>query len=78
VLKGTTALKVFYPHLIHITYLAHRLNRVAEQIQGNFPKVNNLILSTKNIKASLQIEMYRDKPPLFYCLWNLSSPNKEH
>jgi hypothetical protein len=39
-LKAATALKVFYPNLIHFTCLAHGLQCVAK-IRAKFPQVNN-------------------------------------
>jgi hypothetical protein len=64
VLKVATALKVLYPHLLHITCLGRRLKR-AEQIQGNYLEVNNLKSGTKKmfVKVPHRFEMYKDKLP---------------
>jgi hypothetical protein len=42
-----------------------RLNRIAKQVQENFPKVNNLISFTREeyVKASLQPGINKDEPP---------------
>jgi hypothetical protein len=39
-LKAVTALKIFYPNLIHFTCLAHGLQLVAEEVRGKFPQAN--------------------------------------
>jgi hypothetical protein len=52
VLKGTTALKVFCPNLIHFTCLAHGLERVAEKVIAKFPQVNKLISMKKSVSES--------------------------
>jgi hypothetical protein len=41
-LKAATALKVFYPTLIHSICLIHVLQRVAEKVRAKFPQVNKL------------------------------------
>jgi hypothetical protein len=46
-LKAATALKVFYPNLIHFTCLAHGLQGVAEEVRAKFPQVNKLISMKK-------------------------------
>jgi hypothetical protein len=48
-LKAATALKVFYPNLIHFTCLAHGLQCVANEGIANFPQVNKLISTTKKV-----------------------------
>ncbi|CAH2103006.1 unnamed protein product [Euphydryas editha] len=45
--KAGPALKVFYPKLLHINYLAYGLHRVAEEIKKEFGIGNKLISSTK-------------------------------
>jgi hypothetical protein len=35
--------------LLHVTCRTHCLSTVAEQLQGDFPEVNNLISSTMNV-----------------------------
>jgi hypothetical protein len=39
-LKAATALKVFYPNLIHFTFLAHGLQHVVDEVRAKFPHVN--------------------------------------
>lgn len=46
-LKVGQNLKIFYENLIHVTCLAHGLNRVAETIRASFPLVNDLIANVK-------------------------------
>jgi hypothetical protein len=48
-LKAATALKVFYPNLIHFTCLAHGLQRVAEEVTAKVPQVNKLISMTEKV-----------------------------
>lgn len=63
--KAGQQLKVLYENLIHVTCLAHGINRVAEAIRSEFPIVNTLISSIKKVfvKAPLRIQMYREKLP---------------
>lgn len=63
--KSASALKIFYPNLIHCTCLAHGVNRVAEHIRSKFPLVNDLISSGKRIfvKAPLRVQAFKDKLP---------------
>lgn len=47
-LKADEDLKIFYPHMLHLTCLAYELHRVADQkVDLHFPSVNKLILSVK-------------------------------
>lgn len=64
-IKAGQNLKIFYPNLIHVTCLAHALNRVAEEIRNHFPLVNSLISNMKKIflKAPLRIQFYKEKLP---------------
>lgn len=48
-IKAGQNLKIFYENLIHVTYLAHGLNRVAEEIRKQFPLINDLIKNVKKI-----------------------------
>jgi hypothetical protein len=52
VLKVATVLKVFYPNVIHFTYMAHGLQCVAEEVRAKFYQVNKLILMTKCVSES--------------------------
>ena len=33
------ALQLLYPKMIHVTWLAHALHRVAEEVRGSYPEV---------------------------------------
>lgn len=50
---------VLYPNLIHVTSLAHGLNRVAEKVRDMFPNVNKLVNNIKKIflKAPSRVEV---------------------
>ena len=63
--KAGQAIQVSYPKMIHLTCLAHGLNRVAEEIRSNYPKVNKLISSVKKIysKSPLRIEVFKQRAP---------------
>lgn len=63
--KAAQNLKMFYENLIHVTCLAHGLNRVAEEIRSNFPLINDLISNVKKIflKAPLRTQLYKEKFP---------------
>lgn len=56
---------VMYPKLIHVTCLAHGLNRVAEGIRTEFPLVNSWIASIKRIfvKSPSRINSFRIENP---------------
>lgn len=58
-------LKVFYPALLHITCLAHAMNRVAETIRLEYPQVNKLVSTIKKvfIKAPTRIQLFREQLP---------------
>ncbi|KAF0760196.1 DUF659 domain-containing protein [Aphis craccivora] len=60
--KSGDVLKVLYPNLIHVTCLAHGLNRVAEKVRDMFPNVNKLVNNIKKIflKAPSRVEVYRE------------------
>lgn len=61
-LKAGEDLKIFYPHMLHLTYLAHGLHR-AEEVRLYFPSVNKLISSVKKVflKAPLWVECYKKR-----------------
>ncbi|ODM87291.1 hypothetical protein Ocin01_19391 [Orchesella cincta] len=58
-LKGT------YPDLLHITCLAHGLNRVAETIKSLFPLANRMMSSVKAVfkKAPSRVLKYKTENP---------------
>ncbi|KAJ4445649.1 hypothetical protein ANN_12332 [Periplaneta americana] len=58
-------LEVFYPALLHITCLAHAMNRVAETIRLEYPQVNKLVSTIKKIfiKAPTRIQLFREQLP---------------
>lgn len=64
-IKAGQNLKIFYENLIHVTCLAHGLNRVAETIRVSFPLVNDLISNVKKIfiKAPLRVQFYKANLP---------------
>ena len=50
--KAGKTLKAFYQNLIHLTCVAHGLNRIAEKVRELFPNVNTLICNGKNLFKS--------------------------
>lgn len=58
-------LKATYPHLMHITCLAHGLHRVAETVRGIFKNVDKLLGSVKAVfkKAPYRVRIYREMFP---------------
>ncbi|PSN41463.1 hypothetical protein C0J52_21691, partial [Blattella germanica] len=64
-LRAASSLKIFYPHLIHVTCIVHGLQRVAEVIREQFPEVNTLISTTKKVfvKTPVRVNAYREKLP---------------
>lgn len=59
--KAGGALKVFYPNMIHVTCVAHALNRVAEKVRDIFPNVNKLLNNGKKmfLKAPHRVAAYK-------------------
>lgn len=68
--KSAVAINVFYPKMIHLTCLAHRLHRIGETIRAKFIKVDKLIAEVKKIflKAPSRVEKLKEMYP------NLSIP----
>jgi hypothetical protein len=40
-IKAAKALQLLYPKMIHVICLAHALHRVAEEVRGSYPEVDN-------------------------------------
>lgn len=57
--KAFSSLKVLYPKMIHLTCLAHGLNRVAEHIRHVYTDVNELIGSVKAIFSKVYFRQIR-------------------
>ena len=64
-LKAGKSLAVFYPNLVHVTCMAHALQRVAETVRHEFPEVNSLISATKKVflKCPYRIQRYKEQLP---------------
>lgn len=60
-IKTGHALKVFYRNMIHVTCLAHGLNRVLEKIREIFPHINKLVCNGKKIflKSPSRVVKYK-------------------
>lgn len=63
--KTGDSLKVFYPNIVHVTCVAHMLNRVAEKVRELFPNVNKLINNVKKcfLKSPSRIQLYKETLP---------------
>jgi hypothetical protein len=61
---ASSILKVFHPHLIYVTCLAHGLNRLAKQIGNYFLKVNSFISNMKKLfcKVPSKIVAFKNLP----------------
>ncbi|VVC29730.1 Hypothetical protein CINCED_3A008283 [Cinara cedri] len=57
--------KHFLPKMLHVTYLALALHRVAEKIRSDYPLVDKLILSVKKalFKCPASIKIFKDEVP---------------
>lgn len=64
-IKAADSLKVFYPNLVHVTCLAHGINRVAEEVRNQYPLTNKMVSVVKKIfvKAPSRREIYRALMP---------------
>lgn len=60
--KAGRTLKKIYPDLLHVTCLAHGLNRVADQVRVLFPEVNKLISNVKKVfrKSPKRIKAFKE------------------
>lgn len=63
--KAGKSLKVFYSKMIHVTYAAHGLHRIAEQIRDHFSTVDKVIANCKKVfkKAPTRVEMFKIEAP---------------
>jgi hypothetical protein len=59
-IKAAKALQLLYPETIHVTCLAHALQRVAEELRGSYPEVHQLIAKGKKIfiKSPFRVQGY--------------------
>ena len=60
-IKTGQALKTFYPNMIHVTCVAHGLNRVLEKVHEIFPEINKLVNNEEKIllKSPHRVEVYK-------------------
>ncbi len=84
-LKAGHGLSSLYPNLLHCLCIAYGLNRVAEQVRCEFPKVDMLIAEGK--KVFLMCPRHRaefadackvplpPEPILTRCIWNFNHKN---
>lgn len=58
--KGTK-LKVLFPNMLHVTCLAHALNRLSDRVREQFTLLDQFIATTKMVflKAPSRIEIFR-------------------
>jgi len=63
--KTGEVLKVFYPNIIHVTCVAHMLNRIAEKVRDIHPNINKLINNVKKsfLKAPSRVQIYKELLP---------------
>jgi hypothetical protein len=63
--KAAKALQLLYPKMIHVTCLAHALHRVAEEVRGRNPEVDQLIANGKKIfiKSPLRVQKFKEEAP---------------
>ncbi|KAL4142915.1 hypothetical protein QTP88_005305 [Uroleucon formosanum] len=63
--KAGDTIKVLYPKIIYVTCLAHGLHRVAEEVRVNYPKVDKLVSSVKQIflKAPSRTVLFKTVNP---------------
>ena len=59
-LKAGRNLKALYPKLLHVTYLAHVVNLVAEEVRGHYPEVDQLVRAMKAVfrKSPTRIQKF--------------------
>lgn len=64
-LKAGTALRTFYPRMIHVTCIAHALHRVAESVRSKYTVVDKFVSSMKKIllKAPDRVTSFHEQCP---------------
>jgi hypothetical protein len=73
-LAAPPLLKVFYPHLIHVTCLAHSLKRLVKQIMNEFPEMNSPYFEHDEsiLQTPFRIVAFKEKLPTPRCHHSLS------
>jgi len=63
--KAGKTLKPFFPNMIHLTCLAHGIQRAAELVRSSFKFVDMLIAETKKVflKAPYRVQVYQELNP---------------
>jgi hypothetical protein len=51
--------------MVHVTCLAHALHKVAEEVRGRYPAIDQLIANGKKIfiKSPLRVQKFEEEPP---------------
>ena len=64
-IKAGIGLQTSYPKMVHLTCLAHGVQRVAEEVRGLYPDVDQLISNVKKIfiKAPLRVQDFHKMFP---------------
>jgi hypothetical protein len=64
-IKAAKALQLLYPNMILVTCLKHALHRVAEEVRGSYPEVDQLIANGKKIfiKSPLPVQKFKEEVP---------------
>jgi hypothetical protein len=63
--KAAKSLQLLYPKIIRVTCLAHALHRVAEEVRGRYPAVDQLIANGKKIfiKFPFRMQKFKEDAP---------------
>ncbi|KAL4141465.1 hypothetical protein QTP88_004102 [Uroleucon formosanum] len=64
-IKVSKTLNVFFPNMIHISCLAHMIQRLAEKVREMYPNVNTLVSNLKKVflKAPQRVDVYKEIMP---------------
>jgi hypothetical protein len=64
-IKAASGLNMLNPKMVHVTCIAHVLDRVAKEIRTRYPDFNKLILNIRKvfIKAPLMVQQFKQKMP---------------
>jgi hypothetical protein len=62
-IKAAKALQLLYPKMIHVTCFTHALHRVAEEVLGSYPEVDQLISDGKKIfiKSPHRVQKFKEE-----------------
>lgn len=64
-IKAAGILEILYPNMIHVTCVAHMLQRIAEKVRELYPDINTLVNNLKKVflKSPSRVDIYKEILP---------------